>query len=94
MKRDPLRESRALWNRNRPDLDSDETLAQLMDVGEIEVWRELYGMARSDERLRQRMLRTVRTTPLPLPRFWLALLDSLGESVDYDAPLPSYDSGT
>ncbi len=85
--------SRALWNRSRLDLESDEILAQLMDRGEVDAWRELYALARSDARLRERMHRAVRKAPLALPRFWLALLASLGENVDYDAPLPSYESG-
>jgi len=90
---DPLRDSRALWNRARLDLDSDETLAQLMDRGEITAWRELYARARTDSRLRERMHRIVLTAPLALPRFWLAALASLGVSVDYDVSLPDYDSG-
>lgn len=94
MTADPLRRSRALWNRSRLDLESDETLAQLMDRGELEAWRELYARARSDAPLRQRMRRTALTVPLSLPRFWLACLASLGETVDYDAPLPRYDAGT
>ncbi len=93
MTRESLSGSRALWNRSRLDLESDEILAQLMDRGEVEVWRELYVLVRSDARLRERMHQVVRTVPLPLPRFWLALLASLGMSVDYDAPLPSYDAG-
>jgi hypothetical protein len=93
VKRQPLAGSRALWNRSRLDLDSDEILAQLMDRGEMAVWRELYARARSDVRLRERMHRTVRTVPLSLPRFWLALLAGLGESVDYDAEVPAYDAG-
>ena len=90
---DPLRGSRALWNRSELDLESDEILAQLMDRGEMAVWRELYARARSDARLRERMHRVVLTAPVALPRFWLALLATLGESVDYEASLPSYDAG-
>jgi hypothetical protein len=90
---DRIRSSRALWNRGHLDLESEESLAQLMDRGEMEVWRELYARARSDARLRARMHRVVRTAPLALPRFWLALLASLGQSVDYDAPPPRYDAG-
>jgi hypothetical protein len=93
MSRDRLSRSRALWNRNRLDLESDETLAQLMDRGEIEAWRELYAWARAEADLRRRMLRSVHTAPLTLPHFWLALLDGLGEDVDYDAALPSHDHG-
>jgi hypothetical protein len=84
--------ARAPWNAPA-DLESDETLAQLMDRGEGPARRELYARASSDPSLRARMHRIVLTAPLALPRFWLALLDSLGESVDYDVSLPPYDSG-
>ncbi len=93
MTRESLSGSRALWNRSRLDLESDEILAQLMDRGELSAWRELYSLARSDAKLRERMHRTVLRVPLPLPRFWLALLAGLGETVDYAAPLPSGDAG-
>jgi hypothetical protein len=93
MKHESLSRSRALWNRSRLDLESDETLAQLMDRGEVEIWRELYALARTDARLRERMFRTVKRVPLPLPRFWLAALASLGQDVDYDAPLPVDEGG-
>ena len=39
---------------------------------------------------RRRNTATVLTVPLPLPRFWLAALASLGEPVDLDAPVPDY----
>ena len=82
--------SRALWNRTRCDLENDEMLAQTLNRGEIEVWRDVYRRAKSDARLRQRMTRIVLTVPTPLPRFWLAALASLGESVDLGAPVPDY----
>ena len=82
--------SRALWNRTRCDLENDETLAQILDRGEIEVWRDVYRRAKSDAQLRQRIVRIVLTVPTPLPRFWLAALASLGESVDLGAPVPDY----
>jgi hypothetical protein len=91
---DALSHSRALWNRSHLDLASDEILAQLMDQGEVGAWRDLYERARADTRLRQRMHRIVLTVPLPLPRFWLALLASLGQPVDYESSVPAYDSGT
>jgi len=87
---DALQRSRALWNRTRCDLENDETLAQILDRGEIEVWRDVYRRAKSDARLRQRIARIVLTVPTPLPRFWLAALASLGESVDLGAPVPDY----
>lgn len=89
-----LERSRALWNRSVLDLDSDEVLAQILDRGEIEAWRALYALARDDSRLRARIHRIVLAVPLPLPRFWLAALASLGEEVDLAAPVPPYYEST
>lgn len=74
--------SRALWNRSRLDLASDEVLAQILDRGDLYDWRVLYQLARADLSLRARIKRIVLTVPLPLPRFWLAALASLGEPID------------
>lgn len=90
MSSESLSSSRALWNRTRLALESDEMLAQILDRGEIAAWRELYRLASSDTRLRARIKRTVSTVPVPLPRFWLAALAALGEPVDFDAPVPDY----
>lgn len=87
---DALRRSQALWNRSRLSLDSDEVLAQILDRGEIEAWRDLYRLAQADAGLRARLVRIVMTVPLPLPRFWLAALSALGEPVDLAAPVPDY----
>ena len=87
---DSLHPSRALWNRTVCDLESDETLAQILDRGEIEIWRDVYRRAKTDARLRQRIARIVLTVPTPLPRFWLAALASLGEPVDLGADVPDY----
>jgi hypothetical protein len=89
-----LEQSRALWNRSRLALESDETLAQILDRGEMEAWRELYRLAAADPRLRARIKQVVLTVPLPLPRFWLAALASLGEPVDLTTPVPEYDAQT
>jgi hypothetical protein len=72
------------------DLNSDEVLAQLLDRGEVPVWRALYQLAKTDTRLRARIKAVVLTTPLPLPHFWLAALASLGEFVDFEVALPDY----
>lgn len=80
-----LARSRALWNRERFDLGSDEILAQLLDRGSLEDWRALYSLARSDAALRTRIVALVRTVPMYLPHFWLAAMESLGASVDHDA---------
>ena len=85
---------RALWNRDTLDLRSDEILAQILDRGELTDWQELYRLARSDAQLRQRIHRLVRSAPLPLPHFWLAALASLGETVDFEAPVPDYYEST
>lgn len=83
-----LETSRALWNRTAFDLRSD-VLAQMLERGEIDAWRVLYGLARTDPQLRSRIKRIVLTAPLPLPRFWLAALVSLGEPADLGADVPT-----
>ena len=85
-----VEKSRARWNRSEVALESDEVLAQILDRGELGAWRDLYRRARTDPRLRARMALIVLTVPLPLPRFWLAALSALGESVDLAAPVPDY----
>ena len=88
---DILARSRALWNRERLDLRSDEILAQILDRGDMDAWRALYRLAKYDPELRRRILGVVRTVPIALPRFWLAALASLGEPVDLGGRLPSED---
>lgn len=83
-----LEHSPALWNRVRLDLHSDEVLAQILDRGSIADWRELYSLATQDSGLRRRIVRIIRTVPLPLPRLWLAALAALGEPVDVGMDLP------
>jgi hypothetical protein len=83
-----LERTRALWNRDRLDLRSDEVLAQILDRGELAAWRELYRIAREDSELRRRMKRIVLTVPVAMPRFWLAALAALGEHVDLGAEPP------
>jgi hypothetical protein len=79
------------WNRTHLDLRSDEVLAQILDRGDIEAWRELFEIARHDPGLRRRIARVVRRVPLPYPGFWLAALATLGEPVDWSQPLPRDD---
>jgi hypothetical protein len=79
------------WNRSRLDLASDEVLAQILDRGDVEAWRELYQLATTDVTLRRRILGVVRRVPLPYPGFWLAALASLGEPVDWTIPVPRDD---
>lgn len=78
----------ALWNRSHADLDSDEILAQLLDWGELEAWRELYQLASRDERLRRRMHAILYRVPIAYPGFWLAALQGLGEPIDWSRKLP------
>lgn len=87
-----LSQSAALWNRCRLDLASDEVLAQILDRGNIDDWRALYTLARDDAQLRARVLHIILNVPLPLPRFWLAALANLGESVDLGVDLPPYEN--
>ncbi|MBI5488777.1 MAG: hypothetical protein HY905_15690 [Deltaproteobacteria bacterium] len=86
--------SRALWNRVEADLSSDEVLAQLLDRGEREAWRELYRLAAGPgpeaRALRGRILRLVTTVPVAFPHFWLAALRGLGEEIDGLPEPPSY----
>lgn len=84
-----LASSRALWNRSHLDLGSEEIIAQILDRGELDAWRDLYRLARDDEELRQRILRVVAKVPLAHGHFWLAALASLGELVDMSMTLPS-----
>ncbi len=76
------------WNRSRLDLDSDEVLAQVLDRGDLDAWRELYRLGAADPVLRARILGVVRRVPLPFPWFWLAALASLGEKIDWEIELP------
>jgi hypothetical protein len=79
------------WNRSRLDLESDEVLAQILDRGDVEAWRELFDLASTEPALRRRILAVLRRVPLPYPGFWLAALASLGEPIDWDAALPRDD---
>lgn len=84
-----LAASKAMWNRSTVDLRSDEQLAQLMDRGTLADWAELRDLAVADASLRARMRNIVETVEIGFPGFWLALLASMGEPVDWDRPLPT-----
>lgn len=81
-----LSRSRALWNRNGLNLESDEVLAQILDRGEIEAWREIYRLATGPEpsavALRKRIIHICRTVPIGFPHFFLAAMGSLGEPLE------------
>jgi hypothetical protein len=80
--------SKAFWNRSSVDLDSDEQLAQLMDRGSVADWAILRDLALSDAVLRARMRDIVERVEIGFPGFWLALLASMGEPVDWNKSLP------
>lgn len=94
MSRFDLAASQALWNRTGLALESDEVLAQLLDRGEIEAWRELYRLASGPGEeaaaLRRRILRLTRTVPLSFPHVFIAAMGALGEPVEPypDVPPP------
>ena len=88
-----LAASGALWNRNKLDLQSDETLVQLLDRGSIDDWRALYALARQDTALAQHLGDLVATVPLPTVWFWRAALANLAVPPRYDEP-PLEDCGT
>jgi hypothetical protein len=89
-----LSTSRALWNRSSLALESDEVLAQLLDRGEIEAWRELYRLASEPGEeaaaLRRRILRLCQTIPLSFPHVFIAAMGALGEPIEPypDVPPP------
>jgi len=83
-----LASSKAMWNRSTVDLRSDEQLAQLMDRGSLADWAELRNVATTDASLRARMRTITETVEIGFPGFWLALLTSMGEPVDWNLPLP------
>lgn len=86
MSRFDLSQSAALWNRNRLVLESDEVLAQILDRGDIEDWREIYRLAKGPSAeavaLRRRILHLCQTVPLSFPHFFIAAMRALGEQVD------------
>ncbi len=88
-----LSTSQALWNRNGVNLESDEVLAQILDRGEIEAWREIYRLARGPEEkataLRRRIVRLCRTVPLAYPHLFLAAMASLGERLEPYPKVPA-----
>ncbi len=92
-----LAHSRALWNRDRFEIESDETLAQILDRGSLDDWRALYHLASeptdSARRLRERIARLIHTVPTHRPHLWKAALASLGDAVDWDRE-PRIDPGT
>ena len=83
-----LDRSDALWNRDHLDLRSEETLAQILDRGDLDDWRRIYRLAREDPELRARLHRVISRVPLGYPYFWRIALRSLGEPIDLEAPLP------
>jgi hypothetical protein len=91
-----LSRSRALWNRTQLDLRSDETLAQIVDRGDLGDWRALFSLLSGEGedaiRLRRRLHDLLFRVPTGNAWFWLAALESLGEKVDPDR-VPRIDEG-
>lgn len=87
-----LASSQALWNRSALALESDEVLAQILDCGEIEAWREIYRRAAAPgvegAALRRRILRLCQTVPLSFPHLFIAAMAALGEKTDPYPPVP------
>ncbi|MHC4925112.1 MAG: hypothetical protein ACYTG4_13735 [Planctomycetota bacterium] len=81
-----LESSRALWNRSRLDLSSDEVLVQILDRGELAAWRELYRLAgRPGEEaaaLRRRIVDLCERIPIGFPHLFLAAMGALGEDIE------------
>lgn len=89
-----LEQSRALWNRSRLDLRSDEVLAQILDRGDLDDWRELYGLAAHDPSLRRRIVRVCTSVPVAMPHLFIAAMAALGEPVEpYPTP-PAHTAST
>ena len=88
-----LSRSRALWNRSHLDLESDEQLAQILDRGEVEAWREIYrrasGNGDSAIALRRRIVKICRTVPIAFPHLFLAAMNSLGEPLERYPEVPT-----
>jgi hypothetical protein len=88
-----LARSRALWNRRGADLESDEVLAQILDRGELEAWREIYRLASGPDpaavALRRRIVHLCRTVPLAFPHLFLAAAGALGEELEPYPEVPA-----
>ncbi len=86
MSRFDLSTSRALWNRTGLVLESDEVLAQILDRGELEAWRELYrlasGTGEQAVELRRRILRLCQTVPLSFPHLFIAAMGALSGPIE------------
>ncbi len=93
---DILGRSRALWNRDRLDPESDETLAQILDRGTLADWQALFALLKREgndgKALRERVHRLLYKVPLAHPYFWLSVLAGLGREVDWSSP-PRESSG-
>ena len=81
-----LGRSQALWNREGLDLASDEILAQILDRGELDAWREIYHRAAEQTSegaaLRRRIVRLCCTVPVAFPHLFLVAMAHLGEVVE------------
>ncbi|MBN1961515.1 MAG: hypothetical protein JW841_11260 [Deltaproteobacteria bacterium] len=85
-----LSSSRALWNRKHLDLRSKEIIAQILDFGERDDWRELYKLCKADAKLRHRTLSVIMQVPLAYGHFWLSALAAIDQNININAELPAY----
>lgn len=81
-----LSQSPALWNRRVLDLQSQETLVQIMDRGSVADWRALAALAAEDPVLTERIFLAATTLPLASAWFWQAALASRGHAVPWQVP--------
>jgi len=92
---DPCAHARLRFVRTRWSLASDEILAQILDRGELEAWREIYrrAAAPTDDGagLRRRIVRLCCTVPVAFPHLFLAAMAHLGEVVDPYPDVPTHD---
>jgi hypothetical protein len=70
------------------DLRSDEVLAQVLDHGSLDDWRELFALASGDPWFSSSDPRCGAPRPDCLSGFWLSALVALGEDIDWRAALP------
>src|SRR5205823_509740 len=73
-----LEQSAALWNRRHLDLQSQETIAQIMDRGSMADWRALWLLQADDLVLAERMLVVATQVPIDTGWFWQAALAGRG----------------
>src|SRR2546425_4968537 len=82
--------SRALWNRQDANLESDETLAQLLDRGEMTVWREVFPVGPTRVQLWRRFEGIVFKVPLKMAPLLLAAPPRPGGTGAWNVPISHF----